>query len=251
MDAADIDVAVPTPIGWSRERGLLVLEAMPGMRWADLDPRGPTARAALGRLGAAIATFHAVGPQPTTSATTPRDDLLGLPEFGRLRLERVGHSAELVAQARPDLAASAFRLRSALAAGSPAGDDRVLLHGDCHPKNALLDGDRIVLVDLDQSGWGSPAADLGSLVARLHQDAVADGTPGAAADVGALIALVLDGYASVRPLPSEASLRWHTVAAIVAERAVRAVNRVNEPALERLEELLAVAEHIHREGVSR
>ena len=54
-------------------------------------------------------------------------------------------------------------------------------------------------------------------------------------------------FARCRPV---ASLRWHTVAAMVAERAVRAVNRVNGPALDRLDELLALAEQIHRERVT-
>lgn len=246
LAAAGAGVASPTPIGWSRQRGLLVLEAMPGQRWADLDPDGPPARAALARLGAAIATLHTIGP-PGRPATAPIGDLR---PFGRLRLTRVMHSAELVAEARPDVADRACRLRAALACGPPEADQPVLLHGDCHPKNALLDGARIVLVDLDQAGLGSPAADLGSLLARLHQDAIVGDRPGGVtSSAAALGALALEGYAAVRPLPSATSLRWHTVAAMVAERAVRAVNRVNGPALERLDEVLAAAEQIHREGV--
>ena len=245
LDQADLAVAAPAPIGWSRERGLLVLEAMPGARWADVDVSSPAAHAALGRLGAAIATMHAI------STTAPLPVIKELPPFGRLRVGRVVHSAELVALARPDVADRAERLRDALASGPPEREERVVLHGDCHPKNALLDGDRVVLVDLDQAGLGSPAADLGSLLARLHQDALVAPDGAGMHDVAGLGALVLDGYASVRPVPSAASLRWHTVAAMVAERAVRAVNRVNGPALAGLDELLAVAERINAEGVDR
>ena len=42
-------------------------------------------------------------------------------------------------------------------------------------------------------------------------------------------------------LPSAASLRWHYAAALVAERAIRAVNRVNLRSLARLDELVALA----------
>ena len=243
-------VAVPAPIGWSCERDLLVLEAMTGERWADLDRERGDARAALFRLGAAIAQLHAIGARWLADGSPGSLD--GFGEFGRLRMARVDHSAELVALARPDVTARVRRLRVALAAGPPAGDDRVLLHGDCHPKNALLDRDRVALVDLDQAGLGSAAADLGSLLARLHQDALIHGRSGATAeDAETLGRLALQGYAAVRPLPSDASLRWHTVAAMVAERAVRAVNRVNGPALERLDDLLALAEHVDRSGLPR
>jgi hypothetical protein len=34
----------------------------------------------------------------------------------------------------------------------------------------------------------------------------------------------LSGYRAVRALPPDLSLRWHTAAALVAERGVRAVN---------------------------
>jgi len=39
-------------------------------------------------------------------------------------------------------------------------------------------------------------------------------------------------YAAVRPLPSPTSLRWHTAAALLAERAWRAVNRLRLPGLQ-------------------
>ncbi len=108
-----------------------------------------------------------------------------------------------------------------------------MLHGDCHPKNALVDGKQIGLVDLDQAGTGPAAADLGSLLARLHVDELVGG-PSAAP----LAAAVSAGYAGVRPLPGDRSLQWHTAAALLAEQAMRAVNRVRLPVLDRLDALL-------------
>jgi phosphotransferase family enzyme len=219
--------AAPQPLGASADRAVLVLQPMPGVEWGQLS--GPALAAAMGRLGAAIATLHAAGPRVAD----------GLPRFGRLDVRRVVHSAHLVAVGRPDVAATVVRLADRLADGPPPGGPQVPLHGDCHPRNALLAGDSIALIDLDQAGTGVAAADIGSLVARL----VADG------DTGPMRAAFLSGYRAVRPLPPDGSLRWHTAAALVAERAVRAVNRVHLPTLDRLPQLLDTADDVLLNGV--
>ncbi len=79
------------------------------------------------------------------------------------------------------------------------------------------------MIDFDQGGSGAAAADMGSVLGTLlttqllRPDTAVDG----------LGAAFLDGYRAVRALPSGAELRWYTAAALVAERAIRAVNRVN------------------------
>jgi Ser/Thr protein kinase RdoA (MazF antagonist) len=224
-------IASPWALGRSDERKLLVLEPMPGRRWADLDPGALPG--ALHRLGEGIAAVHDTAPPP------------GTPRFGRLDLARVARSADLVALARPDVADRLRRLAGRLRDGPPAGERAVLLHGDCHPKNALFDGDALALIDLDQSGTGPAAADIGSLLARLRRDE-ATGTAGSET----LVAAFLAGYAAVRPLPSDGSLRWHSAAALVAEQAMRAVNRVNRPVLARLDHLLGAAERTLDHGAT-
>jgi aminoglycoside phosphotransferase (APT) family kinase protein len=224
-------LAAPVPLGRSEARTLLVLQPMPGVEWGQL--AGPALTAAMGRLGSAIATLHAAG-RPATD---------GLPRFGRLDVRRIVHSAHLVAVGRPDVSAAAVRLADRLADGPPPGGPPVALHGDCHPKNALLAGDSIALIDLDQAGVGPAAADVGSLIARLYADDLVN--PGA----GGMRSAFLSGYRAVRPLPPERSLRWHTAAALVAERAVRAVNRVHLPTLDRLPQLLETADDVLLNGV--
>lgn len=219
-------IASPRALGCWPHRHVLLLEPMPGVRWGDLATAALPA--ALSRLGRAIATLH---------RTTP---VRGLGRFGRLGVDRVVHSAQLVALARPDVAGRVTALADRLAAAPRrGGDEPVTLHGDCHPKNALVDGDAVALIDLDQAGVGPAAADLGSLLARLRQDG----------DTGELAAAFLAGYRDVRALPDETSLRWHTAAALVAERAVRAVNRVHLPTLDRLGDLLASADETLLTGV--
>jgi aminoglycoside phosphotransferase (APT) family kinase protein len=226
-----LPVASPRPLGWSAERHLLVLEAMPGERWGDLPAE--RLRPALGLLGRAVAAVHGL-------------DVPGLRPFGRLAVPRVTRSAALVAAARPDLAGPLAEVAAALAGGPPPGDPAVALHGDCHPKNALVGGGRLALVDLDQAGCGPAAADVGSLLARLRLAALlGDADPG---DQARLAAAFLDGYAAVRTPPPPGSLAWHTAAALVAEQAVRAVNRVRRHVLPVLDRVVAAAADTLRTG---
>jgi Ser/Thr protein kinase RdoA (MazF antagonist) len=230
-------VATPGVLGASPERGVLLLAAAPGVSWRALPE--PAQPAALALLGRGIATLHGLcGPVAGPA--------LGLRAFARLRPPRLGTALDVVARARPEHAAATRRLRAPLLAGPPVAEEPVLLHGDCHPGNALFDGDRLTLIDLDQSGTGPAAADLGSLLARLRHGCVVGEHDARTGDE--LAAAFLDGYAAVRPLPDPRSLAWHTAAALVAERALRAVNRVHGPALTRLDHLLRAAEDTLRTG---
>lgn len=245
LEVASDSVTAPAPLGWSAHRNVMLLQPMPGVRWSELE--GTAVLRAVGRLGAGIATLHDTDLAGRGTHPAGEGAAIGLARFARLDVRRVVHSAQLVALARPDVAAHATRLIDRLAGGPPAGDEPVVLHGDCHPKNALLDGDRVALIDFDQAGAGAAAADIGSLLARLRQDVVL-GEHGAR-DGDQRSAAFLAGYRALRPLPSEPSLRWHTAAALVAERAVRAVNRVHLAALDRLGCLLEAADDVLRTGV--
>jgi len=213
---------VPRPLGWASTSGVLALETAPGTRCADLAPVAAPSSALMGR---AIAAFHEV---PV---------LAGTPPFGRLGPRRVERSAEVLAMARPDLAPAARDLARRLATTRLDGTP-VMVHGDCHPKNAIVDGDRLTLIDLDQAGRGAAAADIGSLLARVRVVGITGGDPTTAAQ---LADAFLAGYASQRALPDRAAIRWHTAAALVVEQAVRAVNRVRPDVLAHLADVLGAA----------
>jgi aminoglycoside phosphotransferase len=210
-------VAAPAPIGWRDDA--LVLTAMPG-RPSPADP----ATAAL--LGAAIARLHELAPPA------------GTPRFGRLVDGRLDGAAAAIATARPDVGDVVRRLRDRLSAHRPAGPG-VLLHGDCHPKNLLVDGRHVALIDLDQAGIGPAAADVGSYLARLRLATVLGRHD--PADEVAMATAFLAGYHAVRPQPGEHALRWHTAAALLAEQSLRAVNRVRTDVLASLPAVLAAA----------
>jgi aminoglycoside phosphotransferase len=217
-------------------RDLLVLEPVPGRPWLGLAPADASRTFAL--LGRSIAVLHE---QSVAAAAAT-----GLGGFGRFGLPRLLRGAELVATARPDLAVAARRLAARLETTAPTGQQEVVLHGDCHPGNLLVGEDGVSLIDLDQSGLGPAAADLGSLLARLQHGMLAgERTEAVTMELGEAF---LAGYSEVRPPPSPSCLRWYIAAALLGEQAVRSVNRVRGPALARLDALLAVAETIRTEG---
>jgi aminoglycoside phosphotransferase (APT) family kinase protein len=220
-------IRTPRALGWARPDRIVVLEPMRGRTWTQLPPE--LRPAAMQRLGEALANVHGL---PTDFGRGP---------FQRYRIERVLNSADLVAAARTDVAAAARRLHDKLAAGPPAKSTTVCLHGDVHANNVLFHGDQVHIIDFDQGGFGAASADIGSLLASLMTSRLIEHDVHAGHGLGAAF---LEGYRKVRALPSGPELRWYTGAALVAERAIRAVNRVNLPTLAILPELLQMAESV-------
>jgi Ser/Thr protein kinase RdoA (MazF antagonist) len=122
--------------------------------------------------------------------------------------------------------------------------EEVLLHGDPHGGNVLVEDGAATLIDLDQAARGDAAADLGGVLAGLRTAARLGALP-SHAEQSATRAL-LDGYGRVRSLPTAAALRWHVAAALLVERSLRAVTRARPEHLRRLPLLLADAEAVLR-----
>jgi aminoglycoside phosphotransferase (APT) family kinase protein len=127
-------------------------------------------------------------------------------------------------------------LAQALLLSPPSRGEPVLLHGDLHPKNVLVHDAGISLVDLDQAGSGPAAAELGGMLARLWcprpGDEITDDTAATAADA------FLASYGSA---PGHRDLHWYAAAALLVERAARAVHRVDVRTLSVLEQVLVTA----------
>jgi Ser/Thr protein kinase RdoA (MazF antagonist) len=239
-------ITITSSLAYDETHRTLLLAPADGARIADLSdeemPRG------YGRLGAALAALH--------NAPAPR----GLQPFTRLDAKRLRQAALAIGAARPDVRREASELADALERLREQDDaaPRVCLHGDVHPKNGIIQGERLALIDLDQCGTGHAAADLGSLLASLTYNRITATTTTAAHSPSHSLAhsservladAFLSGYESVRELPAPESLRWHTAAALLAERALRAVNRIRPEGLARLHELLCEAgEILQREG---
>ncbi len=217
-------VRSPRVLWCSEPHATLLLEAMPGTLWSDESTTNlPHTLEALGR---AIAMVHGL----------PAHDL---PRFDRLDTDRVVHCTELIAIARPDVADLCRELHDLLHDGPPMTTTPVFLHGDVHPKNALHSADGIALLDFDQAGIGPAVADVSSLLAVLRHGSIVN--PSGFADPDQLGASFLHGYESIGARMSSEELSWFTAAALVAERAMRAVNRVNRASLTHLPAILTDA----------
>jgi hypothetical protein len=212
---------LPDAVGYLPEHHLALFSPAPGRPLHQLDRAAVPA--AMGALGAALSVLHA---QPTE----------GFAAFTRLEPDQVAAAGHLVTAARPDLVPVTEALLGVLLRTAPPPGPPVLLHGDLHPKNVLVHDSGVSLVDLDQAGVGAAAAELGGTLARLWcprpGDEIDPGTAEAAADA------LLGAYD--RTL-SPHNLRWHAAAALLVERAARAISRVDDAVIDELERVLATA----------
>jgi aminoglycoside phosphotransferase len=228
VQTGSCELRLPRLVTSTNSRRTLLLEPLDGRTL--LDPcAGPPERS-VRLLGAALAALHAL-PVPAAAR-----------RFDRLDAGRLHTAAEVVGRGRPELAGAAERLAvrlDAQAAAAPA-ERSACLHGDPHLHNALVRGDAIVLVDLDDVCRGPRAADLARGRAAL-------------AYLGALGELsareeerlgdeLLTGYAGEGPLPAPGSLRWHVAATLLVRHAAKAVSRFRPRGLARVEAVLARAE---------
>jgi hypothetical protein len=219
------DLRTPRALGLDGPARILSVEAMDGRPLAAI------------RNGQLIAGVHALGRSLAALHSAP---LLDAPRFARLDVSRLLKAAELIGRAQPAVSPAVHRLADLLAArGGDADGEARLLHGDVHPGNAIVTGDSLALVDLDAVSLGPAAADLGSFLAYLRYARITGKLP--AALERELGDGLLDGYATRRPLPGSQAIAWHTAAALLGERSLRAVNRVRADGLAHLPALLGDA----------
>ena len=226
-------LGLPGFLGYDPQRRLLVIEAVRGLRMDVL--QGEALISAVGELGRAIATLHGLRPPD------------GIPVFSRLTAERAHTAADFIGRLLPDTAAAAAALADELVATFEApSDPDACLHGDVHPKNAILRDGRVVLIDLDQLSVGPSAAELGSVRAALRYRAVTG--QARRGEVARWEAAFLNGFGATRSLPSGSQIRWYTAAALLNERALRAVNRMRPEGLAVMDALLDEARDELRGG---
>ncbi len=223
---------VVKPLEYSQLHHLLLLQAVPGSRMADLQDKQLSDGFA--GLAQTLASLHSI--------SIPSH----LPRFLRHDPDRLRNCARIIGIARPDVARVANELDRELRSTIPSEEPLVCLHGDVHPKNGIALNGFVSLIDLDQSAIGPAAADLGSMLALLHYNRriglLTHKT------VLELASAFLDGYAGSQQLPTQKSLAWHTAAALLSERALRSVNRIRPEGLHHLSQLLNDAREILRTG---
>jgi aminoglycoside phosphotransferase len=224
----ELSPAIPSVLAYADDTNLLLLEAIRGCSLNVL-PESDNSTV-FSEFGLALAHLHQIEPGES------------LPKFIRLTPKCLNKAAWTIAQARPDVARNVSELARALTSAYVEEKMVVALHGDVHTKNFLVKDSKVSLIDLDQSGLGPAAADLGSFLASLHyNECTGQITKGQRLSPGQSF---LSGYEQVRPLPTQRSLSWHTAAALLTERAFRSVNRVRVEGLLHLPEVLERASEV-------
>jgi len=136
--------------------------------------------------------------------------------------DAIANAAAIVSRAAPEHASSAMRLAEKLTARARAIDSApdATLHGDLHSRNILVGPDRVSLIDMDRVSTGDAYAELGSLLAELAYRSCVRAEP---IDTDTL-AEVVDGYFGEGQGAALAeTVAWHLAAALLHERARRAV----------------------------
>lgn len=197
LGEAVVDVRLPAARTVSARRGLAAVSWLPGTPLDRLlddggKSRTPVSKVMLVEVGAALAHLHdALPPRPTAPGLDARALRPALSALSPLLPMLRGRTASLL---------------RALEARAPRLTESHPVHGDFSADQVIVAADgRIGVTDWDRAGWGDPGADLGSLRAAGMSESA--------------YAAVLEGYASVRAVPT--STRWHSIAA--------AVQRLTEP----------------------
>lgn len=145
-------------------------------------------------VGRHLAQVHAVAPPAALETLS----------YSELHLRALRCARDL---ARVHAGLGAWAERCAVALPAPQAGPRVLLHGDLHPGQVLIEGARLLFVDWDRSCAGDPEYDLGVLAAHLFHG------HGRRAD-GAFRA-VIQGYRDSGAMLDEPRLHWHQAHALL------------------------------------
>jgi aminoglycoside phosphotransferase (APT) family kinase protein len=155
-------------------------------------------------LGEVTARLHGLDPWPARDAL--RDAAVSVPADAPAMLDWLRAAA--ADAGRPDLAAAARWL----AANPPPSGRQAICHGDIHPFNLLVDGDRWTLLDWTTALIADPAFDLAYTIMMLRRPPLAAPPPVRALLSAAGTALARRFLAAYRRAggmrPDSAALRW-------------------------------------------
>ncbi|MEQ1804880.1 MAG: hypothetical protein ABL900_05835 [Burkholderiaceae bacterium] len=162
---AQTDRAAPwvaQSLGWDRATRTLWQAAAPGQPLMAV-AQSEDAGADFARIGGALARLHLAALPVSKSRSTEH----WLAELRRL-VQKIGRIA-------PHLAARALALGETMQAATlrlpPVR--QAMIHGDFHPEQVWLHGERVVFFDFDEFSLGNPMEDLAEFSVKLAQSGVA------------------------------------------------------------------------------
>ena len=164
--APPAEATVPDALGHRPEAHLLLLERAPGRTWLEEVLSGEAAGAAASERAADwLLALQGLELPLLAGRRAPASSF---PAAGLCR-----DLADRLPELAPDLRSWPRRLSGRwdrvgeIDAGSGATSVWMPSHGDFHPKNLLVTPGRTTAVDLDDVGYGDPAADVGTALAQL------------------------------------------------------------------------------------
>jgi Phosphotransferase enzyme family len=222
------ELRTPQALLWQEEAGLHWQCAAPGRALAELEePTGPGLSA---RVAVALAALHA-----TPLPDLPRLDIAGLGP----RLQQAGDALYRV---EPAWHAAITQALAALASGGEAlaAEPLVTLHADLHPRNILVDADRLSFIDLDSLLCGPAVFELGGWIADLlYRGVLAGAAPQQLEPACSSFLAAYEHAAGVRV--NRALLAWCTAFELVGKRARRCVANLKPGRFEAVPALLSMA----------
>ena len=232
---ADGRLLTPRPILWQGDCGLHWQAALPGVALLDASPQVDAA--ASSKVGEMLAGLH--------SACVPTPQRIG-PQDLQQRLVQV---ADTLVTVEPRWESAVRALAGVLAGGvDRAGAGKLgTLHGDLHPRNILVAGDRLGLIDLDNVRHGPAVADLGDWIADSLYRALLEGH-GVAEALTACRAFLRAYERASGHSCAEAAVAWSTANSLFCQRAWRSVVNLKPGRYALVEPLLAMAARIARAG---
>jgi aminoglycoside phosphotransferase (APT) family kinase protein len=148
------------PVGYISPLRLTLQEKVEGKRLGILAD-SPSFVRVMRETARQIAAMHSLS-LPLSSHRTPKDEA------------RVVHRSGAVLKfIRPDLGSRIESLHRELAAQLEARTQMTSpVHGDFQHTNVLVNGENIILIDLDEIAWGDPFVDVGRLLSSLRVPAL-------------------------------------------------------------------------------
>lgn len=230
-------LTVPRPLWLQEASGLFWQQGLPGVALLDL-PHDEAMRM-MAPLGTQLAALHSL-----PLALARGLDVAGHHDRLRDVVDTLGWAFE---QLHADTVASARALAAGWARWS--GLPVCPLHGDLHPRNVLVDGERLALIDLDGMRMGPAELELGAWVADTIYRAVLDGRD-PYADAPAWRAM-LQAYAQARGTPlNREAVAWATGWGLLVQRVWRCVVNLKPGRCAIVPQLLAQVAVFSRPGAA-
>ena len=177
-----------------------------------------------------VAALHQCRPKSSRTITL-ESWLLKLTEMRSLL-----HEIRPERQAQIDQLIDKLLASSASAANTP----QVLLHGDLHLQNFLVDEGKVALIDMDNLCHGSPWLDVGSFVASLFYRGIV--CKRSLQETQRLTTAFCEAYADHSQWDySAAAVQWFSAAALVNERVYRTITRGKGGSLQQVDALIDCA----------